>query len=212
MNRGPVQGTGGMSGYAGSDTWAVGCGLENFCAQGGTPGCSFCFLGYGHFITGFSSRPMGASGNSWNGCYNVDGGAYSGLGTSCVACCAMYYGCSGSGAGLNSATGAPGVPGAVWHVCQGCRHWDGLYLPYPGGLVNQKGGYIIHHMCGDGCCHCDVSMETYSHIGFGVQGLKKGSYSYVPGVGGISAQTNSTTCCCGQTGMPGAARITVYYD
>ena len=213
LNRGPVQGTGGMTGYAGSDTWAVGCGLENFCAQGGVPGCAFCFLGYGHFITGFSSRPMGASGNSWNGCYNVPGsGPYSGLGTSCVACCAMYYGCSGSGAGLNSATGAPGLPGAVWHVCNGCRHWDGQYLPYPGGLVNQKGGHLIMHMCGNECCFCQQRLLIYDQLGFANQAGDTGGYSYIPGAAGVTAWTTGSTCCCGSVGSAGAARITVYYD
>jgi hypothetical protein len=202
LNRGPVQGTGGMTGYAGSDTWAIGCGLENFCAQGGVPGCAFCWLGYGHFITGFNSMTIGAAKSFTN----------AGLSTSCCACCAMYYGCSGSGAGLNSATGAPGLPGAVWHVCGQCRHWDGIFVPYPGGLVNQKGGHMIYHMCGSSCCFCSVQRYLMDSLGFAAGGNENGSYNYPPGIGGMSAWVNGGSCCCGATGYPGAARITVYYD
>jgi len=204
--RGPVQGIGGMTGYAGSDTWAVGCGLENFCAQGGVPGCAFCNLGYGRWITGFNSMPIGAG---WT---ETHPNVVSGFGTDCVACCAMYYGCSGSGAGLNSATGAPGLPGAVWHVCGQCRHWDGIYIPYPGGLVNQKGGYVHYGMCGVACCFCSPQVWLEAQIGFGAAGGERGSYGYVPGMGAMSAWTNSTSCCCGSVSRPGAARITVYYD
>jgi hypothetical protein len=81
-----------MTGYAGSDSWGVGCGLENFCAQGGVPGCAFCYLQYGHFITGFNSMTVGAATT-----ISGPGVDVVGLGTDCIGCCAMFYGCSGSG-------------------------------------------------------------------------------------------------------------------
>jgi hypothetical protein len=203
--RGPVQGVGGMTGYAGSDSWAVGCGLENFCAQGGTPGCSFCWMKYGHFITGFNSMQMGAQ-----ACWGND---IVGYGTDCIGCCAMYYGCSGSGAGLNSATGAPGLPGAYGNFCfGGCRHWNQHYVPYPGGLVNQCGGYVVMQNCGNECCHCALQQRAAGKVGFGGPGWSMSGSGYVPGMGGMSATVQAGPCCCGTTGAPGAARITVYYD
>jgi len=204
LNRGPVQGIGGMSGYAGSDAWAVGCGLENFCAQGGVPGCGFCWMPWGHFITGFNSMPVGGA-NTTAG----PGNSVVGFNTTCVGCCAMFYGCSGSGAGLNSATGAPGLPGAYAHNCVACRHWNKHWVPYPGGLVNKCGGYIVAHSCGNACCNCAYHSFIESRVGWGGGGLTGG---YVPGMGAMGGYTDGGTCCCGSMGRPGAARITVFYD
>ena len=212
LNRGPVQGQGGMTGYAGSDAWAVGCGLENFCAQGGVPGCAFCWMPWGDFITGFNSMPVGAAAT-----HSSSGHTVTGLGTDCVGCCAMFYGCSGSGAGINTACGAPGLPGAYAMRCSACRYWNKHYVPYPGGLVNKCGGYIVAQQCGDRCCNCEYQSFIEGRVGFGGGGLHGG---YVPGMGGMSGSScapnapagDPTPCCCGTVGRPGAARITVYYD
>jgi len=203
--RGPVQGIGGQSGYGGSDSWAIGCGLENFCAQGGVGGCAFCNLAWGHWITGFNSMTMGVASTD-----SGSGNDIVGFGTDCIACCAMYYGCSGSGVGLNSATGAPGLPGAVSHTCASCRHWDKIYVPYPGGLVNKCGGWVQYTNCGSECCFCQVTAWAHGKVGFGGNG--ESPSGYVPGAAGMSAWTTGSTCCCSATGAPGAARVTVYYD
>lgn len=211
--RGPVQGIGGMTGYAGSDSWAVGCGLENFCAQGGVPGCAFCYMEFGHFITGFNSHMVGSATTITGPGVDIVGLGSTGHGCSCVGCCAMFYGCSGSGVGLNSATGAPGLPGAYANMCNSyCRHWNQMYVPYPGGLVNQCGGYIVMQNCGNECCYCSMQMKAGGSVGFGGPGFGLGSAGYVPGMGGMTAAVCGGPCCCGTVGAPGAARITVYYD
>ena len=206
--RGPVQGVGGQTGYAGSDAWAVGCGLENFCAQGGVPGCAFCNLEFGHWITGFNSMTVSAAST-----ISGPGNDIVGFNTSCIGCCAMYYGCSGSGAGINTACGAPGMPGAISHLCNGsCRHWNKFWIPYPGGLVNQCGGHIEMQNCGNECCFCRMHDWAASKVGFGALGRSGDGTGYVPGFGAPSAMVNGGACCCGSTGNPGAARITVYFD
>ena len=125
----------------------------------------------------------------------------------------MYYGCSGSGVGLNSATGAPGLPGAYGNMCNSyCRHWNYHYVPYPGGLVNQCGGYVVIQNCGNECCFCALRMKAGGSVAFGGPGSGLDSAGYVPGLGGMTAQVCGGPCCCGSTGHGGAARITVYYD
>lgn len=116
----------------------------------------------------------------------------------CVCCngpCALYYGADG---------GAYGNPGAGSMWCESNHCWNKQMLPYPGGLVNGKGGWLPTTQCADtGCGYCNYHFGV-AQLGWG------GSYSdknYVPGVGAPSAWVCGGGCCYGQMGNPGMIRI-----
>ena len=121
-----------------------------------------------------------------------------GLNTSCVGCCSLYYGADG---------GAYGLPGAYGLNCTNNRHWNRHYIPYPGGLVNQQGGHIIMAQTSDTTCGYCVQCQAASFVGF----AGHVDIGYVPGLGGPSAVTSSSSCCCGTQGWAGAVRVTVRY-
>ena len=183
-------------GRDGCKTYVVGTGLTNFCAEGGNKGCTFCACclegpGICHFKTSIGSTDSPKDG--YGGFMDIVG-----LNTSCVGCCSIYYGADG---------GAYGLPGAYGLNCTNNRHWNKHYIPYPGGLVNQKGWHIIVAQTGDTTCGYCVQCQAASFVGFAGH-LDIG---YVPGLGGPSAVTNSTGCCCGTQGWAGAVRVTVRY-
>lgn len=120
-------------------------------------------------------------------------------GTLCCYCCngpcAVYYGADGG------AYGNPGV-GQMW--CQDRHCWNKQLVPYPGGLVNGKGGWLPGIQCEcQGCGYC-LFHYAMTQLGWG------GGYSdknYVPGTGGPSAWVHGGGCCRGQQGNPGLVRI-----
>lgn len=110
-------------------------------------------------------------------------------------CCAMYYGAD---------YGAHGLPGYYMprrddNRC--CNQWG---LPYPGGLMNSRGGWInIGQSCRDNSCGACEHSRAASQVGVG------GSYcyAYVPGMGGSTSYTCTDSVYCGSNGMPGMVRI-----
>lgn len=113
----------------------------------------------------------------------------------CNGPCATYYGAD------YGAYGNPGV-GQMW--CQDNHCWNKQLLPYPGGLVNGKGGWLPATHCENtGCGYCQFHYGM-AQLGWG------GSYSdknYIPGVGAPSATVCGGGCCYGQMGNPGMVRI-----
>ena len=114
-------------------------------------------------------------------------------------CCAPYYGADG---------GWYGNPGAgyKWEHDTGC--FNKQQIPYPGGLVNGRGGWLPTIQCECyGCGYCNM------HFG-GAQLQWGGSYSennYIPGLGGFSAWTKGGGCCRATNGYPGLVRISYKY-
>jgi hypothetical protein len=178
-------------GLPGCKTFVTGIGLTNFCAEGGVAGCSFCITGFGdkkcHFKTAIGVT------EGFGGREDIVG-----LSTSCVGCCAVYSGADG---------GAFGLPGAYALMCHEIRCRNKFYIPYPGGLVNQKGGYVVWNQCENSTCGFFAQCSAAGEIGFGGPDDK----NYVPGLGGPSAVVCAGGCCCGTQGWAGAVRITVRY-
>lgn len=112
-------------GFQGCSTYVLGPGLSNFCATGGPPGRTQCFLYY-------SACCSATVGNI----YIIHNDT----------CCACYYGAD---------SGAPGRPSYLWSNCGGGAagvgcHWK-YALAYPGGLINKGGGYTLVRNQGDAC-------------------------------------------------------------
>ena len=183
-------------GTDGCKTYVTGIGLTNFCADGGKRGCSYCqcCLGnafYCHFRTGIGSTDKPIDG--YGGFQDVVG-----LNTSCVGCCSLYYGADG---------GAVGLYGAYQFNCKQTRTWNKFFIQYPGGLVNQQGGWVAWSQGGNESCGYCAQCGVAGEIGFG------GPFeqNYVPGLGGPSAIVSGGGCCCGTQGWAGAVRVTVRY-
>ena len=117
--------------------------------------------------------------------------------TKCTVCCngpcALYYGAD---------RGAYGNPGAGYIFCHSNHCHNKQYIPYPGGLVNGKGGWLPMTQCEHrGCGYCSTMYATAQ--------LSWGGFAdrnYVPGIGGASGWTDGG-CCYGQHGNHGLIRI-----
>ena len=123
-------------------------------------------------------------------------------GTLCRVCCngpcALYYGADG---------GAHGNPGAgqMWCHNNGC--WNKQMVPFPGGLINGKGGWLPGIQCECWGCGYYLQMYAANQLGWGGGGGNSSHKNYVPGLGGPSAWVNGGGCCRGQHGNPGMIRI-----
>ena len=123
-------------------------------------------------------------------------------GTLCNVCCngpcALYYGADG---------GAYGNPGAGQMWCQSRYCWNKQLIPYPGGLVNGKGGWLPGIQCECQGCGYYLNMYASTQLGWGGAGGENSHKNYVPGTGGASAWVHGGGCCRGQHGNPGMVRI-----
>lgn len=123
-------------------------------------------------------------------------------GTLCNVCCngpcAVYYGADG---------GAYGNPGAGQMWCQDRHCWNKQMVPYPGGLVNGKGGWLPGIQCECQGCGWYLNMYAATQLGWGGGGGENSHKNYVPGTGGASAWVHGGGCCRGQHGNPGMVRI-----
>lgn len=202
--------------YVVQTTNLTGVALTNFCAEGGHGGKAGCFAGEWegfvcHFRTGLTTMSgyctnLGVGGYvSAASSFKQGFGGHSdvvGLNTSCVGCCAMFYGAD---------YGAPGLPGAIMYTCIDSESFcaNKAWIPYPGGLVNEQGGYLLHQ--GLHCTTCGFCMQCQSAamVGFGGQCSDYGGYT--PGMPAGPTVANAGGCCCGGWGNAGAIRITVTY-
>jgi hypothetical protein len=185
----------GDTGSRGCKSYITGSGLSNFCAEGGHSGCSFCHLcwGYGsEWVVAMGGAAAGCCGLLYGGCYGV-----AGWGGACAGCCALFYGADFGAFGLPSA--------ATIYQWTACRELNRYHFAYPGGLVNEQGGYVSVAFCENTICSYFESCGGHNAVGFG-GGDRMG---YVPGMPGGSARVCAGPCCCGMQGRPGAARITV---
>lgn len=162
-------------GILGCTTRVTGDGLNNFCADGGFGGKACCFVMYGN---------------------------YSCLGNTC---CRLYLDCHDQnscrcyyGADL----GSPGKAGWLWVQCAcGPCYWKQA-IPYPGGLINSCGGYMLLRTQGFACNN--EWLRCNRTIGWSYDS----GYGFLPGSGGTAATSCGGGCCFGQPGAPGFIRIT----
>lgn len=116
--------------------------------------------------------------------------------------CAPWYGGDGGHHGL------PPMAGSVCNNSTGNWCMTRQYVPYPGGWVNDRGGYYIVRNHTNGCmseftCHMQ-------HV-FGVMSnWTDDNQVPIPGMGGWSAASYGGPCYCGQAGGPGAVIITYH--
>lgn len=136
--------------------------------------------------------------------------------------CSHWYGGDGGQHGLPPMYGSP----CNYDMGNSCMARN--YVPFPGGLINDRGGYIIHRTnammcCGPDCCFCQTNKVCMKFqicaqtTAFGLTG--KGSCLYedqatVPGQGGWGSFSQSCMTPNGQTfsrtGAPGQVIITYY--
>lgn len=115
--------------------------------------------------------------------------------------CAPYYGADG---------GAFGLPGAVGSPCnQDAGDWCMVkqYIPFPGGLINTKGGYWPRRY--DSMNY--AGENDYGPWMRGTMGIFAGGTDGnfgIPGAGGNSAGSRDGNCYCGGPGYAGMVQIT----
>lgn len=137
--------------------------------------------------------------------------------------CAHWFGGDGGQHGLPPMFGSPcNYDGS--NVCMARN-----YVPFSGGLINDRGGYIIHRTntvmcCGPDCCYCRTNQVCMKHqlcaqsTAFGLRGPgnDREDQATVPGQGGWG----SWSCNCYEpngraftrSGAPGQVIITYHQE
>jgi len=138
--------------------------------------------------------------------------------------CAKWFGGDGGHHGL------PGMMGTPCNYDETNPCMARNYVPFPAGLINDRGGYIIHRMntvmcCGPDCCFCQTNEVCMKYqlctqiSAFGLTGRGYGGNNEratVPGQGGWG----SWSCNCyspngsqfTRTGAPGQVIITYHHE
>lgn len=187
--------SGACLGTTGCKTWITGCGLTNFCAEGGMPGRTCCFIfhdSFGSNITG-TYGPGGTTGTTPRnslGCYSLDP-----VPGTCRACdCACFYGAD---------FGVPGRMGwfRVDCIC-GNNCFVRLGIPQPGGVRDKETRYIIHRNTGNACCNerAQCWLGEWPGNGNCSMGMR--------GAGHTSVTVCAGGCCIAAPGTAGLIRIT----
>lgn len=166
------------------NTYVIGRGLNNFCAEEGYGGINVCCPR--QFID------SGDSASRWRYFYGQESG------------CAKYYGADGGYHGLPGFMMIP-ADSAMATPTDCPRTWK-FGMPYPAGDWSSRGGHVIGFYCGGdgqgGACFGNA------------QGLFTGlSCTYYPwdlfvGWGNAPTWTNAGTCCCSSYSFSGGVRIT----
>lgn len=165
----------------------------------GQPGSGFCSSQCGGqggttYVTGYGLSNFCAEGGN-GGC------------SLCFACCCDWSTTNSVCAVFCGAdSGARGNVGAARILSYDNHCFNKQYLPYPGGLVNGKGGWLATNMCADTTCGYDQMQYGLTQLGWSAAGtLNQRSYS--PGIGGASGYTCGGGCCLATYGTPGLIRI-----
>lgn len=116
--------------------------------------------------------------------------------------CAQWYGGDGGHHGL------PPMTGAVCNNGTGDYCMIRQYVPFPGGHINDRGGYyIVRNHTND----CSNEFACHMVKAFGTHGnWTDDNATPVPGMGGWSSTVYGGTCRCGHAGGPGAVIITYH--
>ena len=164
-------------GIIGCKGYVTGPGLTTFCAEGGNAGQACCFTHWGAF------NCMG------NNC------GYYYTNRMCCDCCRCWYG---------GDVGSPGRPSATWAQCTCGSCWWKFIFHFPGGLINQTGGFTTGQNNGN-ACNQEWARCHGNHTGGWVTGPNQG---FMPGIGGPSATSCGDGCCYGYPGSAGMVRMT----
>ena len=252
-------------GYRGCKSFAIGYGLQNFCAEGGGMGYSHCHCNWPQsclcvYETSCNegSRRHSCQEDGWGagrwcfnepwvcGC-NMQGQPYGSGQLDCfevgksrdLGCNTGYYDLIGIGNtfgsngqrvslahGINpcyggrcfnchfcapffgSDGGAHGLPGSLGSPCNhdfGDRCMVQQFVPYPGGLINTRGGWVPYrhtaiNIGGDN----GKAQRTNMFFGYSSSNREHG----IPGMGGYSSITYCGNCYCGGAGNAGQLIIT----
>lgn len=122
---------------------------------------------------------------------------------------AVYYGCRFCAPYFGADGGSRGLPGGIGSPCnQGTDNWCMVlqYMPYPGGLINTRGGWVARRYGG-------MDYSPSEHIAaaesFGyATGNSSAPCSTIPGIGGETAASTGGTCYNGSGGGSGQVIIT----
>jgi len=123
------------------------------------------------------------------------------FGGRCYNCyfCAPFFGADG---------GAHGLPGALGSPCNmdmGDRCMVQQFMPYPGGLINTRGGWIPYRNTSNDLAGFNgVTQRTNMFFGYSSSNREHG----IPGMGGHSSSTSGGNCYCGGGGNSGQLIIT----
>lgn len=165
-------------GRRGCKSYILGHNLNNFCAEGGHGGSTYC-NGCSSANTNLLTPRFGCT----DGCI--------------MGCCAVYYGAD---------YGAYGLPSSYKPTSSGgearcCNH---IRFAYPGGLINSRGGWSeVGQSCYQRNCALSETKRAMGIVGFGGSYCN----AYIPGFPGGSAYNCDDSVYCGVMGMPGYARI-----
>lgn len=176
-------------GFQGCTTYITGYGLSNFCAEGGKPGCSYCWPFYPYQCNPiFTGKCQAGWSQGFSCCWY---GQW----------CACYFGAD---------YGAPGCTGFLYtdscsnNACQ-YKHIFPLASHTPG--INGAAGQT--YIAGRICDANQPGAWDSCHFANGVIG---GQWLRTPGSGGATAAACAGNCYCGASGGPGMIRISMSYD
>tara|TARA_B100001287_G_scaffold187632_1_gene158401 strand:+ start:4336 stop:5223 length:888 start_codon:yes stop_codon:yes gene_type:complete len=161
-------------------TYVIGTGLTNFCAEKGNNSCYITCGSYTDYNQVDSDTTF-----LWNDSENAP-----------QAC---YYGADGGHRGWNSYLFAPsqGNPYTTGQYCT----WR-FAIAYPAGLITQKPGRWMDHMC----CHQSTCIQSGFAKTFGYNSGCKGAF--MAGAGTAPAMSCGGANNCAALNQPGRVKIT----
>ena len=117
--------------------------------------------------------------------------------------CSKWFGGDGGMHGL------PGMLGSPCNGGQGDYCMFRQYVPFPGGWINDRGGYYTARNYSNSC------LEEHSCFMVGAMGVQSTGWTEttenpIPGMGGWSSMVYGGTCRCGYNGGAGAVIVTYY--
>tara|TARA_B100002019_G_scaffold46759_2_gene39452 strand:- start:25721 stop:26965 length:1245 start_codon:yes stop_codon:yes gene_type:complete len=117
--------------------------------------------------------------------------------------CAQWYGGDGGAHGL------PGMIGSPCNQSPGDFCMTRQYTPYPGGIINDRGGYVLSRNYSNSCLE-EFNCNLFPMALGASQGWDADTNNMIPGMGGNSAMVYGGTCRCGSPGASGAVIVTYY--
>lgn len=114
--------------------------------------------------------------------------------------CAPYFGADG---------GSRGLPGGLGSPCNhdtGDRCMNLQYIPYPGGLINTRGGWIPLRMATMNYSPSE-HIQAAESFGYG-SNANSAACSFIPGIGGETSSSEGGNCYNGSGGGSGQVIIT----
>lgn len=179
-------------GNRGCKTFVTGCGLTNFCADGGLPGKTCCCAFVEEAVAGVGTAPkFGAQ------CYGRNWGCHTFSPTGFQWCdCACAYG------------GDLMIGGKLGWFRVSCACGDTcltrLGIAQPGGFRDQCTRYFITNNFGNACANCYNWTKNGEWPGL----PNTCSGGGMPGQGGPSATACAGSCCYGLPGHSGLVKVT----